>query len=89
MAATQAIPVEELTRQAREAHPGHGLATAIAAIFVGIGWCAGKLVTGTMFAAVSVRFGYLRGRGFTDEEIAARSSDRSEQNPGRPRPSKL
>ena len=89
MAVTQAIPVDELSRQAREASPGHGLATFVIAVFVGIGWLAGRLVTGCAFAAVSIRFGYLRGRGFTDEEIAARSSDRSEAEPGRPRPSKL
>lgn len=86
---TQAIPVADLQQQAREASPGHGLATAFVAVFVAIGWLAGKLVTLTLFAAVSIRFGYLRGRGLTDEEIAARSSDRSEQPPARPRPSKL
>ena len=74
MAVTQAVPVEELARQAREAHPGRGLATAVAAVFVAIGWLAGKAITGMIFAAVSIRFGYLRGRGFTDEEIAARSA---------------
>lgn len=85
MAVTQSIPVGELTRQAREAQPGQGLATAIAAVFVAIGWLAGRLVTGTAFAAVSIRFGYLRGRGFTDEEIAARSSGRPGAVPPNPR----
>lgn len=80
-AVTESIPVEELTRQAREAHPGQGLATFIAAIFVGIGWLAGRLVTGCAFAAVSIRFGYLRGRGFTDEEIAARGKPAAPPNP--------
>jgi hypothetical protein len=74
MAVTQAIPVDNLARQAREARPGQGLATAVAAVFVAIGWLAGRLVTGMAFAAVSIRFGYLRGRGFSDEEIAARSA---------------
>ena len=81
MAVTQAIPVDELTRQAREARPGQGLATAIAAVFVAIGWVAGRLVTGMAFAAVSIRFGYLRGRGFTDEEIAARGKPAAAPNP--------
>lgn len=85
MAVTQAIPVDELSRQAREARPGQGLVTAIVFVFVGIGWLAGRLVTGIAFAAVSIRFGYLRGRGFTDSEIAARSSDRSETAPPNPR----
>jgi hypothetical protein len=85
MAVTQAIPVEELARQAREAHPGHGIATAVAAVFVAIGWLAGKAVTGMAFAAVSIRFGYLRGRGFTDEEIAARSAPQAEAAPPNPR----
>ena len=88
MAVTQAIPVEELARQAREARPGQGFATAVAVVFVAIGWLAGRLVTGTVFAAVSIRFGYLRGRGFTDEEIAARSAPQSAREQ-RPRPSKL
>lgn len=81
---TETIPVEELARQSREAHPGRGLATAFAAVFVGIGWLAGRLITGMVFAAVSVRFGYLRGRGLTDEQIAARSS-RPEPAPPNPR----
>lgn len=86
MAVTETIPVGELARQAREAQPGQGLATAVAAVFVAIGWLAGRLVTGMAFAAVSIRFGYLRGRGFSDEEIAARSAPEPAQ---RPRPSKL
>jgi hypothetical protein len=85
MAVTQAIPVEELARQAREAHPGQGFAAVVAAVFVALGWLAGRLVTGIAFAGLSIRFGYLRGRGFTDEEIAARSSGRPEQPPPNPR----
>ena len=81
MAVTQAIPVEELTRQAREAHPGRGLVTVIAAVFTALGWLAGRLVTGMAFAGLCIRFGYLRGRGFTDEEIAARSTPAPQQPP--------
>jgi hypothetical protein len=68
------IPVSKLAEQARtrELHPGRGLATAIAWVFVAIGWAAGALVTGIVFAAISVRYGYLRGRGLTDEQIEAR-----------------
>lgn len=81
MTVTQAIPVDELSRQAREAHPGQGFAAIFAAIFVGTGWLAGRLVTGCAFAAVSIRFGYLRGRGYTDEEIAARGKPARPLNP--------
>jgi len=85
---TQSIPVDDLARQARGARPGHGFATAIAAVFVAIGWTAGRAVTGIAFAGVCVRYGYWRGRGLTDEEIAARGA-RPQQLPGPPRPSKL
>lgn len=85
---TQAIPAAELREQAREVHPGRWLVTAVAAVFVAIGWVPGFIVTVIVFAVASVRFGYLRGRGWTDEEIAARGSDRSEQAPPE-RPSKL
>jgi hypothetical protein len=78
MAVTQAILVDELSRQAREAHPGQGLATAIAAVFTVIGWTAGRLVTGMAFAGLCIRFGYLRGRGFSDEEITARRAPEPE-----------
>jgi len=86
MAVTQAIPVDELARQAREANPGRGLVTVIAAVFTAIGWVAGRAVTGMAFAGLCIRFGYLRGRGYTDAEIAARSAPQPE--PGQ-RPSKL
>jgi len=78
---TAQIPVDQLRQQARHAAPGRSVITAIAFVFVAMGWIAGAIVTGVAFAAVSIRYGYWRGRGLTDDDIAARQAARSAPQP--------
>jgi hypothetical protein len=66
------LPVEELGAQARAApSPGRVAATVVAGLFFGIGFVAGGLWRGLAFCAVSARYGYWKGLGRSDEEIAA------------------
>ncbi len=60
------VPVERITIEAREVHPGRALLTLIAGIFYGIGWLAGK-VLGAVFLAVvwswtAVKVGWVEAR---------------------------
>jgi hypothetical protein len=66
------LPVEELGAQARSApSPGRVTATVAAGLFFGIGFVIGGLWRGLAFCAVSARYGYWKGLGRSDEEIAA------------------
>jgi len=81
-----AIPVDRLQGQATQARPGRVIATVITAVFVGVGWVPGALWRSLAFIAVSVRYGWLRGRGLTDEDIAARAAARAAPAPAPPPP---
>jgi hypothetical protein len=50
--------------------PGLVIATAVAGLFFAIGFLAGGLWRGIGFCAVSARYGYWKGLGRTDEQIA-------------------
>lgn len=78
------IPVDELRGQAAQARPGHALATAVSTIFVVIGWLAGAAVSGVIFCALAVRYGYRMGRG--RDPLTGRWPGEPGQAP--PRPSK-
>lgn len=71
---TAQIPAAELNGQSRApaVRPGRALATAIAWVFVAIGWFLGALWRGIVFCAISARYGYWRGLGLTDAEIEAK-----------------
>jgi hypothetical protein len=71
---TTALPVEQLSAQARDVHFGRTAATACAGIFVAIGWTFGVIWHGLVFCALSARYGFWRGQGLSDGEIAARLS---------------
>jgi hypothetical protein len=71
------IPVDQLRVQASQARPGRALIMIISAVFVAIGWIAGAAVTGVVFAGVAVRYGYWRGRGLSDADIAMRAAARA------------
>jgi hypothetical protein len=90
MAAMAELPVQELKEQARthEVHAARGLATAIAWVFVAIGWLPGALVTGVIFLAVTIRYGYWRGRGLSDEQITARAEARRAAAQPQPAPAR-
>jgi hypothetical protein len=88
-ATAETVPAQ----QAREIRPGRWLATAFAAVFVTLGWLAGAIVTSVIFTGSSIRYGWHRGRGRSDEMIAARASARAvkaaPEPPPAPRPSKM
>jgi hypothetical protein len=69
---TQAIPVDQLQVRAAEVRPGRVAATAIGAVFVAIGWVLGRLWMGAVFCCLAARYGYWRGTGLDDGQIAAR-----------------
>lgn len=66
------LPVDELGAQARTAPaPGRVIATLFAGLFFAIGFLVGGAWRGLSFCAVSTRYGYWKGLGWTDERIAA------------------
>lgn len=65
------LPVEDLGGQARAApSPGRLIVTCFAGLFFALGFLIGGAWRGASFCAVSARYGYWRGLGRTDEEIA-------------------
>lgn len=86
MATLTELPVSELKAQAREAPgPARVLVTAIAGFFFAIGWIIGGAWRGAAFCAVSARYGYWQGRGFTDDQIAAKiTAKRQPAQPAQP-----
>jgi hypothetical protein len=59
-AVMERVPVDRITAEAREAHPGRALLTLIAGVLYGLGWLAAKtvavlwLAVAWSFAAVKV-----------------------------------
>jgi hypothetical protein len=69
---TARLPVSELGSQARTApSPGRVIATMFAGLFFALGFLLGGAWRGLAFCAVSARYGYWKGLGWTDEKIAA------------------
>jgi membrane protein required for beta-lactamase induction len=60
------VPVDRITEEARQVHPGRTLLTVIAAILFGLGWLVAKAFGVTWFAlvwaAVAVREGWREAR---------------------------
>jgi hypothetical protein len=74
------VPVETITADARQARPGRALAALIGAVFIAIGWVAGKAAI-VIFMAVSytlssAKYGWRSARGTlnrpTYEQLYAR-----------------
>lgn len=65
MAVTVQIPVDEITASAREVRVSRVLLTLLMGLFYVIGWTAGRVVEGLIICALSVRRGWLEGRGIT------------------------
>lgn len=82
---TQALPVDALHEQAAQVRPGRVAATVITSVFVAIGWVLGRLWVGAVFCCLAGRYGYWRGTGLTDEQIAARMAPPPEAPPPPPR----
>jgi hypothetical protein len=63
------VPVDRITAEARETHPGRALLTLVAAVLFGMGWLAAKavgvvwLVLAWSFAAVKVGWQDARAAG--------------------------
>ena len=59
------VPVDEITRQARDVHPGRALLTAIAAVLFAAGWVAAKTFAVLWLALVwsftAVKVGWQEG----------------------------
>jgi len=55
------VPYEEIAGQAANIHVGRALAIAFAAVFMAIGWVAGRSVYSVGFAVASIRYGYRVG----------------------------
>lgn len=66
------VPVDDITAQAREVHPGRTVLTVIAAALFGLGW-----VTARLFAAVWL--------AFTWSWVAVREGWRASHGPSRSR----
>jgi hypothetical protein len=65
------LPTDELGAQARDMpRPGRVIATTVAGLFFAIGFVIGGLWRGIGFCAVSARYGYWKGLGWDDEQIA-------------------
>lgn len=56
------VPVDEITAEARQSHPGRTLLTVIAAVFYLIGWLAGRTVLAVAWCATAVKVGWQEGR---------------------------
>jgi hypothetical protein len=59
---TQRMPLDEITRQARQVRFGRVLLTVLAAVFFGIGWLVARLFLAVAWCAVAVRTGWQEGR---------------------------
>jgi hypothetical protein len=57
------VPLDQITRQARDVQFGRVLLTVLAAVFFGIGWAAGRFFYGLAWFGVAVRVGWQEGRG--------------------------
>lgn len=61
-AITERIPLDEITAQAREVHPGRTILTVIAAFFFALGWLTAKtfavLWLALAWSAVAIREGW-------------------------------
>jgi hypothetical protein len=84
------LPVEELGGQARAApSPGRVLATCFAGLFFALGFAIGGLWRGLSFCAVSARYGYWKGLGWSDAEIARVIAAKiAARNPAPPEPAR-
>ena len=60
-AITQRIELDEITAQARQVRFGRLLLTLFAALFFGLGWCAGRFFLGVAWCAIAVRVGWQAG----------------------------
>lgn len=81
---TAEIPVSELRERARDVRPGRTLATVILWLIVALGWVAGTAWRtavflallawhrGLVMGALSLRYGYWKGLGLTEDEILER-----------------
>ncbi len=59
---TQRVPVDQITRQARDVRIGRVLLTLLAALFFSTGWLAGRFFLGVAWCAVAVKVGWQAGR---------------------------
>lgn len=61
------VPVEEITRQAREVHPGRVILTLIGGLLFTAGWAAGKLLgvawLAMAWSGTAVQVGWREARG--------------------------
>lgn len=80
---TQTLPAEDQIRQVR---PSEVAAFVLAAFFFTIGFTIGGAWRGLVFCAVSLRYGYWKGLGLSDEEIAARQVPPPDGSAPRSRP---
>jgi hypothetical protein len=90
---TAEIPVSELRKQAASVRPGRVAATVILWLFVALGWILGTAWRLTVFlallawhrglvlGALSVRYGYWKGLGLTEDEILERVKVKAEPAP--------
>jgi hypothetical protein len=58
---TPRIPLDDITRQAREVRFGRVALTLLAAFFFALGWAAGRFFLGVAWCAVAVRVGWQAG----------------------------
>lgn len=58
-----AVPIDRITRQAREVHAGRALLTALMAPLYVLGWIVGKAAVVTMFVLAAVKIGWQDARG--------------------------
>ena len=58
---TQRVPLDDITRQAREVRFGRVLLTVLAAVFFGLGWAAGRFFLGIAWCLIAVRVGWQAG----------------------------
>lgn len=63
MTVTQAVPVDEITAEAREIQLSRVLLFLFLGFFWVIGWTAGKVWLGLVIAAISARRGWRDGTG--------------------------
>jgi hypothetical protein len=55
------VPLDQITRQARDVRFGRVLLTVLAAVFFGIGWAVGRFFYALAWCAVAVRVGWQAG----------------------------
>ena len=63
---TERVPLERITREARDVHPGRAVLTVVAAVLFGLGWVTARTLGGVWlvvaWCAVAVRVGWAEGR---------------------------